>query len=109
MTELALIAGLMLGLVGFVVWASRMARQAERSKSIGDLLNEEKEANEHLRIRNEILRTTPVAGSARRVQDQWSRSPEQLLRDDIDHLDASGGPADGLDVKSDRNSQQDAH
>ena len=73
MTGLFLFAGIMLGLFVAAVWLTKLATKAQTAKSIGDLLNEQSEANDALKTRNDVLIDTPVAGSARRVQDRWQR------------------------------------
>ena len=72
MMELILVVGAMFGLFAFVWWSSATARKAESAKSIGELLKEEQEANEHLKIRNDVLSSAPD-DPVRRLSDKWTR------------------------------------
>jgi hypothetical protein len=69
----AIILGIVLLFIGAILWSANMARRAEQTrKTIGELMNEET-ANADLKVHNDVLRTTPVAGAARRVSDKWTR------------------------------------
>ena len=66
-----------LAAIGFLlfiaaVWLTKLAARAQTSKSIGDLLNEESEANDALRTRSDVLGSDPATAN-RRLQDKWTR------------------------------------
>jgi len=73
MGTLAIFGGIMVLLTVAAMWLTKLAAKAQTAKSIGELLNEQSEANDALKTRNDVLVDTPVAGAARRVQDRWQR------------------------------------
>tara|TARA_R110000868_G_scaffold6331_6_gene36022 strand:+ start:154 stop:489 length:336 start_codon:yes stop_codon:yes gene_type:complete len=75
-----IILGIVLLVIGGILWGANMGRRAQTSKSMGDLLREQNEILDHVEIANEIKRSTPVRGAAQRVQDRWDRS-DRSLRD----------------------------
>ena len=73
MGTLAIFAGIMVLLTVAAMWLTKLATKAQTAKSIGDLLNEESEANDNLKTHNDVLRTTPESGASKRVSDRWTR------------------------------------
>jgi hypothetical protein len=73
MGTLAIFAGIMVLLTVAAMWLTKLAAKAQTAKSIGELLNEQSEANDALKTRNDVLVDTPVSGANRRLQDKWQR------------------------------------
>tara|TARA_R110000868_G_scaffold64807_2_gene194508 strand:- start:301 stop:525 length:225 start_codon:yes stop_codon:yes gene_type:complete len=68
-----IILGIVLLFITGILWGANMGRKAQTAKSIGDLLNEEIEANDRLQQHVEVLRDSPVDGANRRLHDKWTR------------------------------------
>ena len=72
MGSFAIFAGIMVLLTVAAMWFTKIVARAQTSKSIGELLNDEKKANDDLQIRNEVLSSDPDTAN-RRLQDKWTR------------------------------------
>lgn len=72
MTGVYALVGFFLLLFVAAVWLTKLATKAQTAKTIGELLNDEKKANDDLQIRNDVLASDPATAN-RRLQDKWTR------------------------------------
>ena len=106
MTGVYVLVGFFLLLFVAAVLLTRLVKRGEQTdKSIGDLLREQNEVLDHVEIANEVERSTPVRGAARRVQDRWDRSDRSLRDRQTSDGGLDAGQTGRRDGETDRDSQ----